>query len=373
MSNPTSSVLSSKTATARALALALTACGMAACADDVAGDRGEPGEDAAALTPEQLAALRTPSADLAPSAAEQAEQAAFAAELTAQAQRGQAYLDDKIVPKLDLALRATAGLTYAQLQAEVVAALATDDPKAAVAAFFAHRGPAIEAATAHLGTTSAALGEEVRLAALGDHPTSAAPKQPAQPQRLGGCFTGHEFEPFPPFFQAGNWFAGVNSQVLPTANVNGAIHSEAYLVVGGTAQVAGWVRADNIPPAGAGTTIVSTSVSLSTFTELSIWVPSYAGSGIGLTIQLFDGGPNGTFLGSCRLPVLDAAIPVGYQRLNRSVFLNHSCALHHASSSFLTAKVNVDTYGTSFAPFGSIARAVADAQVQTIRYVTCLD
>lgn len=349
--------------------LALAACaGVAACAEDEAA-----APEASPLPAEEVEALRAPAAPSAPSAAELADRAAFAAELTAQAQRGQAYLDEQIVPKLDAALRETSGLTYAQLQAEAVAAVATDDPQAAVAAFFAHRGPAIEAATAHLGTTSAALGEAVRLAALGDHPTSAAPKQPAQPQRLGGCFTGHEFEPFPPFFQAGNWFAGVNSQVLPTADVSGAIHSEAYLIVGGTAQVAGWVRADNIPPAGAGTTIVSTSVFLSTFTELSIWVPSYAGSGIGISIQLFDGGPNGTFLGSCRLPVLDAAIPVGYQKLNRSVVLSHSCSLHHPSSSFLTAKVNVDTYGTSFAPFGSVARAVADAQVQTIRYVTCLD
>lgn len=369
MTNQKSSASSSRTSASRALTLALAACaGLAACAED---ETAAP--ETGPLPVEEVEALRAPGAAGAPSAAELADRATFAAELTAQAQRGQAYLDENIAPKLDAALRETSGLTYAQLQAEAVAAVATDDPQAAVAAFFAHRGPAIEAATARLGTTSAALGEEVRLAALGDHPTSAAPKQPAQPQRLGGCFTGHEFEPFPPFFEAGNWFAGVNSQVLPTASVNGAIHSEAYLVVGGTAQVAGWVRADNIPPAGAGTTIVSTSVFLSTFTELSIWVPSYAGSGIGITIQLFDGGPNGAFLGSCRLPVLDAAIPVGYQKLNRSVVLNHSCALHHASSSFLTAKVNVDTYGTSFAPFGSIARAVADAQVQTIRYVTCLD
>lgn len=379
MSKLTSRLASSnRTPLARSLVLALGLAAAGGCTEEDAPTtepHGPRDDGALELSPAQLAARSA--RVTAATAAEQAAQAQRLAELTAQAQRAQAYADAHVTPRLDRALRETSGLSYAQLQSELVDALvaAGDDAaaiRAAIAHFQATRGAAIDAAAAHLGTTVAALGDEIRAAALGADKLPAAAAPP--PQRLGACFTGHEFEPFPPFFQAGNWFIGVNSANLPTANVNGTIHAEANLVVGGTAQVAGWVRADNIPPAGAGTTTVSTSVSFFTMiSELSIWVPSYAGSGVGLSIRVMDGGPGGTFLGECRLPVLDAAIPVGYYFTNRSRFVTHSCSFHHGPSSFLSATVNVDTYGTSLAPFGSVARAVADANIQTIRYVTCLD
>lgn len=365
-------VSSNRVRLAHSLALALTVgAAVGGCTDEEA----RPVEDTPELGPEQLRALRTPVAT--PTAAELEAQAKSTAELKAQAARAQAYADEHVTPRLDHALQKTSGLSYAQLQREILEALvaAGEDEAAirgAIAKFQATRGAAIDAAAAYLGTTVAALGDEIRAAAMGAE--KLGKPEPTPPQRLGGCFTGHEFEPFPPFFQAGNWFAGVNSVALPTANVNGTIHAEANLIVGGTTQAGGWVRADNLPPAGAGTTTVSTSVSFFTMiSELSIWVPSYAGSGVSLNIQLFDGGPFGTFLGDCRLPMLDAAIPVGYYFTNRSRFVTHSCNFHHASSSFLTAKVYVDTYGTSLAPFGSVARAVADANIQTIRFVTCLD
>jgi hypothetical protein len=381
MSNLSSRLTSShRVRCARALLLALTVGAAAGgCTEEEASspELAAPSTELAPpLSSEQLAARRTPITE--PTEAERKARAESLAALEAQAARAQAYADAHVTPRLDRALRETAGLSYPQLQAELLEALnaAGDDEvaiRAALDHFRATRGAAIDAAAARLGTTVAALGDEIRAAALGDaklpQPAPATP-----PQRLGGCFTGHEFEPFPPFFQAGNWFVGVNSANLPTANVNGTIHAEANLVVGGTAQVAGWVRADNIPPAGAGTTTVSTSVAFSTMiSELSIWVPSYAGSGVGLSIRVMDGGPGGTFLGECRLPMLDAGIPVGYYFTNRSRFVTHSCSFHHGPSTFLTATVNVDTYGTSLAPFGSVARAVADANIQTIRYVTCLD
>ncbi len=362
---------------------ALAGCGDADPADATVDEAGELGDSASSassaeaaalsggrLSAEQLAALRTPDLSESPGRAE------FAAELAAQARRAQAYLDAQIVPRLDGALRATSGLTYAQLRAEAVAATAAADPEAAAQAFLAARGEAIEAAVAHLGTTTAALGEEVRLASLDEQAAAAAALSaalPPPPRSFGGCFTGHEFEPYPPYFQAGNWFVGFNSATLPTVNVNGNIRSEANLIVGGTTQVGGWVRADNVPPSGAGITQVSTSVFFSTaLSELTLWVPSYAGSGVGLTIEVFDRAA-GTFLGSCRRPILDAAIPVGYRLENRSVVASHACAFHHPSSTMLMARVHIDAYGTSAAPFGSVARAVGEAQVQTIRFLTCLD
>jgi hypothetical protein len=309
------------------------------------------------------------------------QDAAFAASLAGESQRAQAYLDTHVAPRLDRALRETSGLTYAQLQSEAVAATTAFEPTAALEAFFAARRPAIEAAVAHLGTTTAALGEEVRTAARGDRP-AVKPQlsldnthPPGGVGALATCGAGHEFEPFPPYFQAGNWFLGVNSATLPVANVNGSIHSEANLIVGGTTVVGGWVRADNLPLVGAGRTQVSTTVFFSTIlSELILWVPSYAGSGVALVIDIFDGPAFNTFLGSCSLPIFDAAIPVGYRIENRSRVVSHSCIVNRpASTTFLISKVRVDTYGTSAAPFGSVARAVADAQVQTIRYMNCVD
>ncbi len=345
-----------------ALALALAACAtLGACTDEPVAPPAPGADDVSVLRTPQPPDQRSPE---------------FTRRIVAEGQRAQAFLDEQIVPKLDRALRETGKVSYAQLQAEVAAIVRSADPeviKAGLDRFFSARGEVIEAAMARLGTTTAELADQIRSAATAGEPAHAIAAKPPGPQPFGACSTGFEFEPFPPYFQTGNWFWGVNSAFLPTADVNGTIHSESYAITGASG-VGGWVRADNIPPSGAGTTTVSTLVSFPTnLSELLLWVPAYVGSGVGLTIEIYDGGANGPLLASCRTPLIDRSLPIGYLFDNRPTSVFHACTVHHASSSFLTAKVHVDTYGTNFAPFGGFARAVADASVQTIRYSTCLD
>jgi len=121
------------------------------------------------------------------------------------------------------------------------------------------------------------------------------------------------------------------------------------------------------------TTVVAQVSFANNLSELSLWVPSYAGSGVGLTIELFDGGPSGTLIATCRMPMIDRSLLAGYLFDNRPTTVFHSCGAHHASSSFFTSKVHLDAYGTNFAPLAGFARALGDARVQSIRYVTCLD
>ncbi|MEZ4363351.1 MAG: hypothetical protein R3B48_24470 [Kofleriaceae bacterium] len=357
---------------ARALALTLTAClGFGACAesDGVTSDtptvQAEPAS--APLGAAEVSALRVedPPSETPPE---------FTADLIAAGARAQQYVDEKIAPQLDLALRETSGLSYADLQAEIVEISKLADSKeihVALERFGEERGPLIQKAMDYMGTTSEALSEEVRRVAFGDAPPPE-PRGVTQggPQTRAGCSTGFEFEPFPPYFQAGNWWWGVNSANLPAVSRNGTIRSESNVLIGASG-VGGWVRADNIPPAGAGTTVVTATVSLpSNFAELFLWQLSYVGSGVAVTIETFDSGRR---VASCTTPVLDRWIPFGYLFDNRPTTVTSTCSFHHASSSFLTTRVHVHTYGTNFSFWGGFARAVGSARVQSIRYGTCLD
>lgn len=335
--------------------LALAACAwLGACVGDEAG---------------QLAELRTPEPASQPSPE-------LASKLTAQAERAQAYLDEHVIPELDRALRETAGVSYAQLQAEVAEIVAGSDPDAVEAGlerFHAARGGVIDAAFARMGTTAEALGEQIQRAALGDEPQVAALAQ-LPPQRQAACSAGFEFEPFPPYFQAGTSFAGTVDGSFPTANVNGTLHAEAYVFTGPGGSADAWVRADNIPPGGASSTTVLAEVSFANnLYELSLWVPSYVTSGVGLTIELFDNGPSGTLLASCHTTTNGNYLLYGYSLVNRPTTITYACSVHHASSSFLTAKVHVDAFGTNLAPLAGFARALGDASVRSIRYKTCPD
>lgn len=346
----------------------LTACGTA----DI--DHPESGADPAlgetAIAPEQIAALRVASP------VEADEDHTIDARLQEQAERGQRYLDE-LTPKLDGALRATAGVTYAELKAEVDAAVALGDTDAAYEAldrFHEERGPIVEAALEQLGLSSAAVAAGVRRASVGDaSPLVAAGAEVgadeggplgADLEPIGICQSGFEFEPFPPYFEAGGWGTG------SAGTSNGFIYARSEALFGGAPTDGAWLRADNLPPAGGGFTTVSTRVNFDTIqSTLTVFLPAYAGSGVGLTIKIFDNGPGGALIRECRRPVLDLAIGWGFVNHYAPQLVEHSCSVGIGSSTFfLTSKVQLDTYATTV---GAQAIGMGRGVVENIRYSTC--
>jgi hypothetical protein len=194
------------------------------------------------------------------------------------------------------------------------------------------------------------------------------------PRTRSGCSPGVQFHPAAPFADAGAFWFGTTLATGTFASTTGAVSANSSVLVGGGNSGA-WVRADNRPPFGAGWTIVSTQVSFSNFgVNLLLWVPAFSAGGSGLTIQLFDGGPSGPFLGSCRVPLLERSIPIGTwnEFSSRSVF--HTCAIHHAAGTgFLSTKIVVDAYANHYAPWGGFASGFATGTVQSVQFNTCLD
>jgi len=347
----------------------LTACGTADIDNSESGVDPTLGETT--LAPEQLADFRVASP------ADVEANHAVDARLQEQAERGQRYLDE-LAPRLDGALRATAGVTYAELKAEVDAAVALGDTDAAdeaLARFQEERGPIVEAALEHLGLSSVAVAAGVRRASVGDaSPLVAAGAEvgaddggafdDADLEPITICQSGFEFEPFPPYFEDGVWGTGNVSKAT------GYVYARSEALFGGAPTDGAWVRADNIPPAGGGFTTVSTRVNFSDVQSvLTVFLPAYAGSGVGLTIKIFDNGPFGPLIRECRLPVLDIAIGWGVVNQNTPQIVNHSCSVSRGpSSTFLTSKVQLDTYATTV---GAQAVGMARGTVATIRYSTC--
>ena len=356
----------------------LTACGTSDIGDSQGGVDSTVGENA--MGPEQFEALRVASPP------DVAADHTIDARLQAQAERGQRYLDE-LAPRLDGALRATAGVSYAELKAEVDAAVALGDTDAAAEAldrFQQERGPMVEAALQHMGMSSAVVATEVRRASLGEASpvvadTDVASEEAASEEvaaEEGGvidqdglepiwaCQNGYEYEPFPPYYEDGVWGTGGASKAT------GYVYARSEALFGGAPTDGAWVRADNIPPAGGGQTTVSTRVNFSDIQSLlTVFLPAYAGSGVGLTINIHDGGPWGTLIGQCRVPVLDVAIGWGVVNQNIPRVVNHSCTVNRsAASTFLTSKVQLDTYATTV---GAQAVGMARGVVETIRYSTC--
>src|SRR5689334_14511744 len=109
----------------------------------------------------------------------------LAQKLTAQAQRAQAYLDEHVIPDLDRALRETAGVSYADLLAELTEIASAGDAaavKAGLDRFVAARHDIIQAAVARMGTTTEAITAAIQRAALGDEPEVVAQVQIPPPQ-----------------------------------------------------------------------------------------------------------------------------------------------------------------------------------------------
>jgi hypothetical protein len=353
---------------------ALAATSMIACATEDAPAAGDPAKHGPDLEMdlELVASYRVPETD-----AERAVDPAFAARMQAQAARAQAYLDEHVVPGFDRALRETSGVAYATLKAEVAAALQLPDPdavRAALERFAAERRPIVEVALSRLGTTAEQLGAEIQGAALaGDAP---APIDLPVSTPLGACSRGFEFEPFPPYFQAGTFWNGTNGAALgSSASVNGAITAMASST-GGWGNGGGWVRADNVPPFGTGTTTVTTQLGFTWLqTEILLYFPAWAGSGVGVTIEVYDGGPSGPLVGQCRQSLMESWLHVGYlnQNFPRPVF--HQCAFHHGpGAGFFTTKVVIDAYAMSAALiWGGFSQGYAIGNVQSVRYNTCLD
>jgi hypothetical protein len=348
-------------------ALAFSLLALTACAADGDGNVDLEADDANGLTPAQLAELRKPASDEV-NAAQAAE---FAASMRVQSDRAQAYLDAHVIPDFDRALRATSGISYATLQAEVAEAVQLTDEdarKARLDRFYAEHGDAIDAALAHMGTTATALAERVRAAATaGD----LQPIAELAPKTRGACSSGVELQRFPPFADAGQFTNGVPINNA-FGNVNGSLSASSSQVAGWGQGVA-WVRSDNLPPVGNGVTIVTVNATFRTDITLILWVPAYSGAGTGLTIEMYNGGPQGPRIGSCRLPVMNVSIPIGGFETHQSQSISFQCALRHSPTPFITTKVLVDTYAAHNAPWGGGNIGSATATVSSIQHVTCLD
>src|SRR5262249_14702860 len=118
------------------------------------------------------------------------------------------------------------------------------------------------------------------------------------------------------------------------------------------------------------TTTVSTRVNfIDVQSTLTVFLPAYAGSGVGVTIKIFDNGPFGPMIRECRRPVLDLAIGWGFVNHYTPMIVEHSCTVGRGpSSTFITSKVQLDTYATTV---GAQAVGMARGYVETIRYSTC--
>lgn len=348
---------------------ALVATSLVACTTDE--------ESAPANDPQQEPDQALVDAYRVPETGAPAVDGAFAARMQARGDRAQAYLDAHVVPDFDRALRETSGVSYATLKAEVSAALQLPDPdasKAALERFVTERGPIVDAALARLGTTKEQVGSQIQEAAQAGETPEPPAMQP--PHERGICATGFEFEPFPPYFQAGTFSNGTNTSANgSTASVFGPITAMASNI-GGWGNGGGFIRADNIPPFGAGVTVVSTQVGFSRLqTEILLYFPAFASSGIGLSLEVHDGGPGGPLLANCRQPLLDHSLPIGYLSDNQPRLVFHQCVFHHGpGTGFLSTRVLVDAYANSAALiWGGFSQAIATGTVQTVRYNTCLD
>ncbi len=356
------------------VALSLVVAGLGACATDSSidsTDLADPTETAAsALSPEQIAALRAPISDDA-----KAEQdRAFVARVDQHAIRAQAYLEQHVIPDFDRALRATANVDYATLKAEAVAAITAGDAEATKAGldrFYAAHGDQIDAAFASMGTTAVAVANQIREAAIaGD--TVAPPEQ--HPHNRGKCIGGWQLGPTPPFADAG-WFSNGINWNPQSVSQSGAITASAA-TNWGWASGGGWVRADNIPPVAAGFTSVTVQANFTTMmAEELLWAPGYSAAGVGLTIEMRDGGAQGPLIGSCRAALLDNnLLPIGgYQKRDTPQPVLFQCTLHHNATPYLSTKVIVDAYATQIAAYTGFADATAVAQVTSIQHVTCVD
>jgi hypothetical protein len=246
--------------------------------------------------------------------------------------------------------------------------MASADPKAGIESFFAARGDVIETALASLGTTTARVSEDIRRAAIGDE-APEAPQLTVAERR--GCATGTQFEPFPPFRDGGWWANGYQLTNPSVDRLTGNVSVQSSALAGYSNQGA-WVRADNMLPF-LGTTTATAHVVMNTQTvELMLFFPSYAGAGVGVTIEAFDGGPYGPRIGSCRVGVLEKSIPVGYLFESRSSqFVVAQCSFH-AQIPYVVTKVQVDSWAQHFAPWAGFAQTSAQARITGIFHSTCI-
>jgi hypothetical protein len=352
----------------RTTALALSLLALTACAaDDQAPDVDVETDGTNGLTSAQIAELGQPASP----EVNAAHARDFAARMRVQADRAQVHLDAHVIPDFDRALRATANVSYATLQAEVAEAVQLTDPdarKARLDRFFAEHGDAIDAALARMGTTATQLADDVRAAATAGDVEALAE---VAPKTRAACGTGLELQPFPPYAEAGQF---TNGTPITNAfgNVNGSLSASSSQVAGWGQGVA-WVRSDNLPPVGNGVTVVTVSASFRTDISLILWVPAYSGAGTGLTVEMFADGPQGPRIGSCRLPVMDRSIPIGFLEAHVTQPITFQCVLRHGPTPFLTTKVLVDAYAAHNAPWGGGNASSATATISSIRHFTCLD
>ena len=343
---------------------------LAACAIEPTPDATESEADAMnGLSAEQLAELAKP----LPADLQAAHDREAAARLGARGERMQAYLDAHVIPDFDRALRATSNIDYATLKAELATVLQAGDSeaiKARLDRFHADHGDQIEAAVTAMGTTTQELAEKVRTATFDGEVEEAVA---AIPHTRGACSTGVQLSPTPPFMQAGFFTTGTNTTTSMSASTSGALTSQTEVIWGQGAGYA-WLRADNLPPVGNSTTIVTATMNFTWMsTEELLWIFAYSAGGVGVTIEIRNGGPQGPVLGSCRASLLTGSINLGHFGLNTPKPVLVSCPVHHGPTPYLSTRVLVDTYGLHTAAWGGFSQSSAGAQVSSITHNTCLD
>jgi hypothetical protein len=219
-----------------------------------------------------------------------------------------------------------------------------------------------------MGTTATQLANDIRAAATAGDLEALAEVAPKTRAR---CSSGFELQPSPPYADAGQFWNGtpINNAA---GNVNGTLLASSSQAAGWGQGVA-WVRSDNLPPVGNGITIVTVNASFRTDMTLLLWVPAYSGAGTGLTIEMYNGGPQGPRIGACRLPVMDRSIPIGFLEAHVTQPISFQCVLRHGPTPFISTKVLVDAYAAHNAPWGGSNIASANATISSIQHITCLD
>ncbi|MEO8699183.1 MAG: hypothetical protein ABI867_04040 [Kofleriaceae bacterium] len=346
------------TKTATTLLLAVT---LQACATDDADIATDDELDA------PVAAAAAPSAEV-----QAALDAEFAATLTGRADRAEAYVTANVIPELDRALRAQ-GTSYAALQAELAPTFALTDPEAVKAGldrFYAAHGDQLDAAFESLGTTMVAVAEQVREAAFaGEVPATPTPI----PHDRAACIPGPQLGSAPPFLAAGAFTNGISSG--PGTNfaaTNGVVIVHAGVEVGQGTGV-GWVRSDNLPPVATGTTVVTVQANFAYLSaEVASWVFAYSAAGVGLTIEVRDGGPQGPVLGMCRRPLFEKNLPIGYDFGSTAAPIAFQCAIPHGPTPYISTRALVDAFATHLGIFGGFAQSNATGQILSITHNTCI-
>lgn len=342
---------------------------LAACAIDATPDDAESADE---LSPEQLAELAKP----VPADVQAAHDRETAARLGARGDRTQAYLDAHVIPALDRALRATSNIDFATLRAELFAAAQAGDSEAVKARldrFHADHDEQIEAALAYMGTTAPELAAQVRAATeAGEVPDAVA----AAPHTRARCQPGVQLSPAPPFLASGIFTTGTNStsQTL-SATPSGALVSQAEVIWAEGAGYA-WLRADHLPqpPIGNGSTLVTAAMNFTWMsTEELLWIFAYSAGGVGVTIEMRGGGPQGPLLGSCRTILLTGSINLGHFGLNTPKPVVATCRVPHGPTPYISTRVLVDTFGVHTAAWGGFSQSSAAAQVSSITHSTCVD